>query len=133
MPEKKTPEAENATEESAKKNELLHKVWLLGLGAVAVGEEGATKLYRHLLEKGEEFESRHKDSIDGARKKARDTGHDVKSRVEKGWSQVGEKVDSKFSSALSKVGVTGKELGALKERVDQLSEKVDELKPELAN
>ena len=132
MTEKKTPETEpeSTTEE---KSELLHKIWLLGLGTVAVTEEGATKLYRHLLEKGEQFEDRHKDTFDGVRDKARETGRDVKSRVEKGWSQVGEKVDTKFSSALSKVGVTGKELGALKERVDQLSEKVDELKPEVAN
>ena len=46
---------------------------------------------------------------------------------------MGEKVDDKVSSALSKVGVTGRELGALKKRVDDLSAKVDELKPEAAN
>jgi len=132
MPEKKTPKTapETATED---KSELLHSIWLLGLGAVAVTEEGVTKLYRHLLEKGEEFEGRHKDSFDGARRKARETGREVKSRVEKGWSQVGETVDSKVSSALSKVGLTGRELAELKKRVDQLSQKVDELKPEVAN
>jgi len=132
MANKKKPETEteSATEE---KSELLHTVWLVGLGAVAVAEEGATKLYRHLLEKGEEFETRHKDSFDDVKTKAREAGRDVKSRVEKGWSKAGETVDTKFSAALSKVGVTGRELGALKKRVDDLSDKMDQLKPEVAN
>lgn len=132
MAEEKTPKTEKATEEK-EKSELLHNLWLVGLGTVAAAEEGAVKLYRYLREKGEEFESDHKDSFDNFRDKARETGRDVKEKVGKGWNQMSETVDDKVSTAFSKVGVTGKELGALKQRVDDLSAKVDELKPEVAN
>lgn len=138
MAEKKTAEKQPVVEEPAaeteeKRNELLHNIWLVGLGTVAAAEDGAVKLYRYLRDKGEQFENDHKDSFDDFRTKARETGRDVKERVGKGWSEMGEKVDDKVSSALSKVGVTGRELGALKKRVDDLSAKVDELKPEAAN
>lgn len=128
MPKKKA-EGESVAQES----KVLRNVWLVGLGAMAATEEGTVKLYRYLREKGEAFEADHKDDIDGVKEKAVEVTRDAKSRAEKGWHQLSEKFDGRFSSAFSRAGVSEKELGTLKERVETLSQKIDELKPELAN
>ena len=134
MPGKKTATKTTKSEETPeRKSELLHDIWLVGLGAVAVTGEGAVDVCRYLRRKGEAFEDRHKDSIDGAKRRAAEVGREAKDRVGAGYRQVSGKVEETVSSTLSRVGIGRSEIGVLKERVDELSEKIDQLKPELAN
>lgn len=127
---KQTTKAETSRE---RRSEVLHSIWLVGLGAVAATGEGAVGLYSYLRRKGEAFEASHKDSIDGARKRAAKVGREAKDKVGAGYRQVSEKVEETVSSTLSKVGLGRSELGVLKQRVDELSAKIEQLKPEVAN
>ena len=52
MSEKKSP---NELKES------VHKIWLAGLGAMSVAEQEGSKLFKNLVEKGEQYESRGKE------------------------------------------------------------------------
>jgi poly(hydroxyalkanoate) granule-associated protein len=133
MPEKKTKSTKTVEETPKRRSQLLHDIWLVGLGTVAVTGEGAVTLCRYLREKGEAFEGRHKDSIDGAKKRAVEVGREAKERVGTGYRKVSGKVEERVSSTLSRVGIGRSEIGVLRERVDELSEKIDQLKPELAN
>jgi poly(hydroxyalkanoate) granule-associated protein len=128
-----TEKKKSKTEEPKKKRELFRNIWLVGLGTVAATGDGAVKLYGFLREQGVAFESRHKDGLDGARDRVVKVSREAKTRIESGYRQVSEKVEGKVSSAMSRVGVGRRELGALNERVEELSAKVEQLKPELAN
>lgn len=95
-----------------------HRIWLAGLGAMAVAEEEGTKFFKRLVEKGEEFEGRTKDHFQDVRERA-------ESRVEK----LGDSIDERVARALERLGVPSRvDIETLSERVEELARKVDELK-----
>jgi poly(hydroxyalkanoate) granule-associated protein len=104
--------------------ESAHKIWLAGLGALAVAKEEGSKAFKRLVEKGEKFEARSRGKVDKAKKKA-------KKEAETTWKQVEDSLEEKIADALHKVGVpTRNELASLTKQVGQLSAKVEKLKPE---
>lgn len=132
--EKKTGTKESESETERRQNVgskgVPHKIWLASLGLVDVATENGGRLFEYLVEKGESFEARHRDQFDGAREKAREAGRAARSGAERGWSRVSEGVETRVSSAFSRVGVTGRELEKLRKRLDEISSRVDELKPD---
>ena len=50
--------------------ESAHKIWLAGLGALAVAEEEGSKLFKSLVEQGERFEAEGKQKLKEAKKNA---------------------------------------------------------------
>ena len=61
--------------------ESVQKVWLAGLGAVALTEEKGTEFFKNLVERGESYEFRGKEQytdlkekVTGAREKAKAPG-----------------------------------------------------------
>ena len=113
------------------------KVWLAGLGALAVAEQEGGKLFGQLVDKGTDLEKRGKPVVDKLVKQATDRAADVRkkagSRVEKvgddakaGWSKVESAVDEKVTAALHRMGIpTRKEIEELSKRVETLTAKLD--------
>ena len=129
---KKDAEAETGNERrrDAESKGVAHRIWLASLGLVEVAGENGGRLFDYLVEKGESFEARHRDQFDSAGERARETARAARSGVENGWARVSEGVETKVSSALSRVGVTTRELERLRKRVEEISSRVDELKPD---
>lgn len=101
-----------------------HKVWLAGLGALAVTEEEGSKFFNNLVDKGEKFESRRKDDLESLKGKADDAIEAVGSK----WSKVERVVDERVGKALDKLGLPSRsEIQGLTERVEALTAKLSEL------
>jgi poly(hydroxyalkanoate) granule-associated protein len=127
----------------AKKNwqgdvrESAHKIWLAGLGALAVTEEEGSKLFKNLVQQGERYEAEGKqrlkaakrDAVDaGARagKLAEETAERARRAAEGAWEQLGGAFDEKLAKALHRIGVpTRDEINALSRRIEELTRAVD--------
>lgn len=120
MAKKKSEDVGKELRESA------HRIWLAGLGAVAMAEEEGTKLLTTLVDKGEEFESRGRKQFDRVLRRV----DDAKGKAESTWDKVEDAVDHKVADALKRLGVpTRTEINKLTKRVEELTRKVDQLKP----
>ena len=110
-----------------------HKIWLAGLGALAVaGEEGKT-LFRTLVEKGEEFEAKGRDEVEKVADKVRDRVgdrvSDAKSSMGELWDKVQDGLDDRVAKTLERLGVpTRKEIATLTKRVEELAKGIEKAK-----
>lgn len=103
---------------ATKIKESAHRVWLAGLGALAVAEEEGGKAFEHLVEKGEGFEARGREKFDK-----------VKEKAEGQWEKLGGRFDAKVAAALERLGIpSGSEMAKLRRKLDELTEKMAELK-----
>ena len=101
-----------------------HKIWLAGLGALAVTEEEGSKLFNNLVSKGEKFEGRRKGDLKVVKEKANDAFEALGSR----WDKVENTVDQKVGKALDKLGLPSRsEIQTLVERVEELTEKLNKV------
>lgn len=101
-----------------------HKVWLAGLGALAVTEEEGGKLFNTLVSKGEDFESRRKQDFETVKEKAGDAIEALGDQ----WSKVENVVDERLGKALDKLGLPSrKEIRNLSQRVEELTAKLSAL------
>jgi poly(hydroxyalkanoate) granule-associated protein len=116
------PTKTNTGEEKNVQDELkesAHRIWLAGLGALAMAEEEGSKLFSRLVDRGRDVEVKGKVEVDK-----------VKSKAESAWEQVGGKVDEAVTAALHRLGVpTRDEIRRLTQRVEELTAKVEQLKP----
>ena len=104
--------------------ESAHKIWLAGLGALSVAGEEGQKLFKNLVEKGQEFETRDHAPVDAVKSA---TGN-VKGKVDDFMGRMEETINDKVALALQKVGVpTREEIQGLTERVDKLMEAINKL------
>ena len=101
-------------------NELMenaHKIWLAGLGAVAVAEEEGSKFFKNLMEKGEEVEDRGREHIE----KAKGAATGVKTVAESYWDTFGTTIEDKMTTVIHRLGVP------TKDEIDELNKKVADL------
>lgn len=105
-----------------------HKIWLAGLGAVAVAEEEGSKFFKSLVEKGEEFESKRKEQVDKAVDAVKEGVEEVRDEVESRWQRLGDSFDRKVGRAVERLGVPSRdEIYKLTQRVEDLTAKIDSL------
>ncbi len=105
--------------------ESAHKIWLAGLGALAVAGEEGKNLFRTLVEKGEEFEGRGRVRVDKVKGKVKD----ARSNVEMAFERAQEGFDDKVASALHRMGVpTRAEISKLTKRVEDLTKSIEKLR-----
>ncbi len=109
----------------------VRKVWLAGLGALAVAEEEGSKIFKTLVEKGEELEKKTSDSLS----KVKETFESVAEKTVGSAKETVEKVtgsfDEKVAEVLHKLGVpTREEIATLTKRVEELTKAVDKLRKE---
>jgi poly(hydroxyalkanoate) granule-associated protein len=106
-----------------------HKIWLAGLGALRVAEEEGSKLFRNLVEKGEELQERSKDQLSGVRDTVRKAAGRAREEAGEAWGKVGSTVDEQVSEALRRLGVpTRDEIAGLSRQVEQLTLAVERLR-----
>ena len=112
----KITDLQNEVKESA------GKIWLAGLGALSMAGEEGNKLFKTLVERGQEFDAREKPPVDAVKKTVggvTDMAGDV-------WSRFEEAFNTRVAVALQKLGVpTREEIKNLADRVDALNEALD--------
>ncbi len=105
--------------------ESAQKIWLAGLGALAVAEEEGSKLFSRLVDRGRDWEDRGKER---ARTEVKERVKSAKSRVEQAFEEVEEKVDEKVTEAMKRFGVPGRdEIRDLTRKVEELNAKIEAL------
>lgn len=120
--------AEDRSRDKEARSELkesAQRIWLAGLGALAVAEEEGGKMFNTLVERGQEWESRGKERVDEVRSKARST---VRSRVGDRVDELEDLLDERISSAMERFGVPSRrEIRDLSDRVEELTAKIEAL------
>lgn len=102
-----------------------HKVWLAGLGALAMAEEEGGKLFKNLIKKGEDMEKRGKKRVE----KAKGTVSGVKTVAESYWETFENAVDDKVTAVIHRLGVPTKdEIEALARKVEELTGSIDKIR-----
>ena len=120
MAKKKSEDVTKELRESA------HRIWLAGLGAVAMAEEEGSKFLSTLVDKGEKYEARQRKQLDKVLRRV----DDAKGKAGSTWGKVEDTIDKKVGEALKRMGVpTRSEINKLTKRVEELTLKVDQLKP----
>ena len=100
------------------------KVWLAGLGALTVATDEGGKLFRSLVERGQEYEGSEKPAVETVKK----TVEGVKEKAGDVWARLEDGFNDKVGIALQKLGVpTRDEIHELTSRVDQLMEAINKL------
>jgi len=106
-----------------------HKIWLAGLGALAMAEEEGEKLFRSLVERGERYEHGLKSPVERASGQVKEKVEDVRSRAGETVSKVEAAFDAQVSEILNKLGLPMKgEIAELSSRVERLTKALDEIK-----
>lgn len=101
--------------------ESAQKIWLAGLGALAVAEEEGSKLFNRLVDRGRDWEDRGKE-------RAQERVKSAKTRVERAFEGVEEKVDKRVTEAMKRLGVPSRdEIRDLTRKVEELNAKIEAL------
>ncbi|NJL28508.1 MAG: phasin family protein [Thermoanaerobaculia bacterium] len=107
------------------------QIWLAGLGALSAVEEGGSKLFKDLVEKGKGYESRSREAFDSAKGRVEEAAEKAKSSAENAWEKAQSQLDDSITSALHRFGVpTRDEIATLTKRVEELTAVVEQLKPQ---
>lgn len=121
------------TDKKDVQNELkdaAHQIWLAGLGALSAMEEGGSKLFKELVDKGKGYESRSREVFDEAKERVEEAAGKAKSSAENAWQKAQTQLDDTITSALHRMGVpTREEIATLTKRVEELTAVVEQLKP----
>jgi poly(hydroxyalkanoate) granule-associated protein len=123
MKKAKVQDVQNDLKESA------HKIWLAGLGALAVAGEEGKALFQTLVERGEEFEVRGRHEVGKVAGRVKGTVKDAKSNVGMLWERVQGGLDEQVATTLHRLGVpTRNEIATLTRRVEELTKMIDKSK-----
>jgi poly(hydroxyalkanoate) granule-associated protein len=105
--------------------ENAHQIWLAGLGAVATAQEEGGKLFKNLVEKGEDFEKAGKNRVE----QAKGAVSGVKVVAESYWDTFERTLDDKVTAVIHRIGVPTKdEIDTLTERVESLTASIEKLR-----
>ena len=120
--------------------ESAHKIWLAGLGALAIAEQEGSKIFTELVQHGERYEEqtkqRTREVLEGAQSaasdaadRARKVAEGARQAAQELWGKTGSGFDESVARALQKVGVpTRDEIAALSRRVEELTRAVERLR-----
>ena len=108
------------------------EIWLAGLGALSRVEEEGDKIFRDLVQRGESYEARRRQQLEGVtsglRERQEALTHDVTERLENATESVDRAVSDTLSGTLGRIGVpTRTEVRGLSRKVGELSKKLDAL------
>jgi poly(hydroxyalkanoate) granule-associated protein len=135
QPEDRKEENQSAAEGTSPVLNVLHQVWLAGLGAVSMAGQEATRLANQLIEKGKEMEpgviDRGKKVGEEISDAAEEVGmriRDVAARVSKRAEAAEAMMDERVRAALDRMGYATKEdFEGLSAKLDALMSRLEEL------
>jgi poly(hydroxyalkanoate) granule-associated protein len=116
-----------------------NKIWKAGLGALRTAEEEGSRIFKSLMEKGEDFQDASRKGsqkqldkmskiIKGGVGSVKGKINDITDQKEGIWEVL--KLEDAFTSVMKTFGVaTKREIDILKKKIDALSKAVNELKP----
>ena len=111
--------------------ESAHKIWLAGLGALATAEEEGSRLFRTLVERGEEFESRGRERVGRVLDTVGGRVDTVRKTAEDRIGRLGSGVEDAVMRALKQLGVPSREeIDTLNRRIEELARAIEALRPE---
>lgn len=109
--------------------ESVHKVWLAGLGAVAIAEQEGGKFLKNLVAQGEAYESRGKERFDEMKEKVEEATGKARERAGSTWEKMTESFDEKVAGTLRRLGVPNREeIATLTRRVEELTKVVEQIR-----
>jgi poly(hydroxyalkanoate) granule-associated protein len=108
------------------------EIWLAGLGALSRLEEEGDKVFRNLVDRGEDYEQKRREQIEDAtsnlQKQQESLTEGVTKRIDDATKSVEKAVSDTFSGTLNRIGVpTRDEVQGLSKKVGDLSAKLDAL------
>ena len=106
-----------------------HKVWLAGLGAVAMAEQEGGKFFGSLVDKGKTIESKSKKQTQEQVEKAKGAVAGMKTVAESYWETFGRTIDDQVTTVIHRIGVPTKdEIEVLTKKVEDLTDAIDKLR-----
>ena len=106
-----------------------HKVWLAGLGAVALAEDEGSKVFNDLISMGKKVERRSQKQTKEQMEKAKGTVAGLKVVAESYWETFSRTVDDSVTNVVHRIGVpTKEEIETLTKKVEDLTAAVDKLR-----
>jgi len=101
--------------------ESAQRIWLAGLGALAVAEEEGSKAFQTLVDRGKEWEDKRKEEAESRWAEGR-------SRVSRKLDDLEQDLEDRITHAMQRFGVPSRnEIRDLSDRVEELTEKIDAL------
>ncbi len=111
-----------------------HKIWLAGLGAVAMAEQEGGKFFTNLVEKGGKVEKKSRELSKEQVEKAKGTMAGMKTVAESYWETFGRTLDDQMTAVIHRLGVpTKEEIETLTQKVESLTVAVDKLRTKQAS
>ncbi|MGD2114362.1 MAG: phasin family protein [Acidobacteriota bacterium] len=108
--------------------ESAQRIWLAGLGALAVAEEEGTKAFNSLVDRGREWEAHGKERV---RERVEEVRSKARSRFEGRFEEVEEMIDERITDAMHRFGVPSREeIHDLSSKVEELTKKIEALHKE---
>jgi len=102
------------------------RIWLAGLGALAVAEAEGSKAFKKLVKQGAAFEERAKPTVSDLKGKAKQAAD----KAADSWQKLESAVETKVSAALDSAGFPRQaHLDDLKAQVEELQAEIEKLKP----
>jgi poly(hydroxyalkanoate) granule-associated protein len=133
-PESSAADTEAAEQPQSELTERGREVWLAGLGALATVEEEGTKLFKRLVDRGQEFEDKRRHTLEEATEKVRERSDEALSQLEDAGEETQSMLSSSIKTALERFGVpTRNEVDDLASKVDHLSQQVEALAESLSD
>ncbi len=107
---------------------MVHRVLLAGIGAVALTQEEIEKFVNRLVERGEIAEQDGRKMLKDVMERRRRKTEEAEAEAEEAVAEIGSEVDRRIESILHRMNVPTKtDINALSEKISLLSEKVDQL------
>jgi poly(hydroxyalkanoate) granule-associated protein len=132
------PKATKKTKKDDTVVDAANKIWKAGLGALRTAEEEGSRIFKSLVEKGEDFQTSSRKMsqkqidkvgkiIKGGVGSVKGKIDDITDQKEGIWDAL--KLEETFSSVMKTLGVaTKKEIDILKKKIDGVSKAVNDLK-----
>jgi poly(hydroxyalkanoate) granule-associated protein len=132
------PKAKTKTKKDDSVVDVANQIWKAGLGALRTAEKEGSRIFKSLVEKGEDFQSSSRKMsqkqidkvgkiIKGGVGSVKGKIDDITDQKEGIWDIL--KLEETFSSVMKTFGVaTKKEIDILKKKIDTISKAVNELK-----
>jgi poly(hydroxyalkanoate) granule-associated protein len=103
-----------------------HKIWLAGLGALSSAEQEGERLFKTLVARGEQYETR----VNGTVEKVRSRVGKARDRAGKTLHTIESAFDDRVTSVLGRLGVpTRDEIARLTRKVERLTRVVEGKQP----
>jgi len=111
---------------------LTRKVWLAGLGAVALAGEGGSRLFAALVEEGEKVETQTRqvtqEKVEAVKTQWEHTVEDLRDRATDTFDGVEQLVEDRMARVLLRLGVaTSEDVQELLERMENINSNIKAL------